>query len=71
VPIATVVGPDAAGLDATLGAVDGGDDPTGLVVAPLVHAARRMVDRTSEEPVARRIRGLASVLGDLEHASRL
>src|SRR5437899_11058480 len=59
-PIATVVGPDAAGLAATLDEVDGGGDPTGVVVAPLVQAVRRAVVRmTRAERTARFIGGLA------------
>ena len=59
VPIATVVGPDDAGLDATFGAVDGGGDATGVVVAPLAQAARTAVDKmTTTERVARFIGGL-------------
>src|SRR5712692_9265054 len=62
-PVATVVGPDAAGLAALLGAVDGGGDPTG-VVAPLVQAVRRAVVRmTRAERTARFIGGLASLQG--------
>src|SRR2546426_1299221 len=61
VPIATVVGPDAAGLDTTLGAVAGGGEPTGLAVAPLVQAARRVTEMTTRAgPAGRCIGGLVS-----------
>src|SRR5438034_9543253 len=63
-PMATVVGPDAAGLEPTLGTVAGGGDPTGLVVAPLVQVPRMVADtRTRAEPAERRMGGLASVPG--------
>jgi hypothetical protein len=69
--MATVVGPDAAGLDATLGAVDGGGDPTGLVVGPLVQAARMAVDKvTRAEPATRCIGFLPWRFGKSDHASR-
>jgi hypothetical protein len=61
--MATVVGPDAAALDTTLGAVDGGD-ATGFVVAPLVQAARIAVDKvTRADPATRCIGFLRGVSG--------